>query len=398
MKQAGGVSFIHREQALGEGKSGYPVIVPGKPDDSELIYRITTDDEDDKMPPAQEHPEGLTDTEIQLLTDWVKEGAEWDEHWSFNPPQPAPLPHTTDSNWPKQTLDYFILSRLESESLEPSATASPAEWLRRASFDLTGLPPSAELLRQLEQDAPDESAFVRAVDELLESPSFGERWASLWMDLARYADSAGFEKDPHRDIWPYRDWLIRAFNSDMPFDEFTIKQLAGDLLASPKPDDIIATAFHRNTMTNTEGGTDDEEFRVAAVGDRINTTWTVWQGLTFGCVQCHDHPYDPFEHEEYFQFMAFFNSTEDCDLRNEYPVWAVPHDPARYDEALSLDRKVQQLLEETNAFGRDLAGKVGDWTPVEPEKLEPSHGKLTTGDDGQIRSLGTIPSVSQYKL
>lgn len=398
VKQAGGVSFIHRAQALGKGKSGNVVVVPGKPDESELIYRITTDDEDDRMPPVKEHPEGLGKDEIQLLTEWVKQGAKWDEHWSFEAPRKHPLPKTEKPSWAKQPVDHFILSRLEKENLTPSEPASTAEWLRRTSLDLIGLPPTTELLEELEGRESDEDALAKAVDTLLESPAFGERWASLWMDLARYADSAGFEKDPHRNIWPYRDWLIRAFNNDMPFDQFTLKQLAGDLLPSPKPDDLIATAFHRNTMTNTEGGTDDEEYRVAAVLDRINTTFTVWQGLTFGCVQCHDHPYDPFNHEEYYGFMAFFNSTEDCDLNNEYPVWSVPHDPAAREKALELDLKIKQLRSKINDAGWELAKIVDDWAWLLPEKLEPSHGKLATGDDGQIRSTGTVSSRASFKL
>ena len=167
-------------------------------------------------------------------------------------------------------------------------------------------------------------AYERVVDRLLASPHFGERWASMWLDLARYADTTGYEADPHRDIWPYRDWVIRAFNDDMPYDEFTIKQLAGDLLESPTIDDRLATAFHRNTQTNTEGGTDDEEFRIAAVIDRVNTTWQVWQATTFGCVQCHSHPYDPIRHEEYYKFMAIFDDTRDADVDEDLPRLDVP--------------------------------------------------------------------------
>ena len=398
VKQAGGVSFIDRESALGKGKSGARIVVPGKPDESELVYRITTKDEDDVMPPPEDHPEGMEKEEIEILTEWVKQGAQWDEHWAFVAPKGAPLPQTQDKGWAKQPLDRYVLARLESESLEPSLPASATEWLRRTSFDLTGLPPSDELLEKMGKGAADDKTFAGAVDELLASPAFGERWASLWMDLARYADSAGFEKDPHRNIWPYRDWLIRAFNADMPFDQFTVKQLAGDLLESPAPDDIIATAFHRNTMTNTEGGTDDEEFRVAAVTDRINTTWTVWQGMTFGCVQCHSHPYLPFEQKDYYRFMTFYNSTEDCDLGNEYPVWNLPNDPAKKGEALALDRKVAKLLEKANAPGRDLAGETQDWAALSPTKLEPSHGKLTHGKDGQVRFSGTIPTRAHYRV
>jgi hypothetical protein len=298
VKQAGEVSFVYREQALGQGESGEATVVPGNPAASEMIRRITSDDPDDRMPPIDEHPEGLTRDEIRTLTTWVKEGADWGEHWSFISPEARPLPDASNPGWAKQPLDRFILARLDAERLAPAEPASPTEWLRRATFDLTGLPPSASELRNFEaalrEPGGEERAYAEVAERLSGSPAFGERWAAVWMDLARYADTKGFEKDPHRNVWPYRDWLIRAFNTDMPFDQFTIKQLAGDLLPASSPDDLVATVFHRNTMANTEGGTDDEEFRVAAVIDRINTTWTVWQASTFGCVQCHDHPYDPF--------------------------------------------------------------------------------------------------------
>ena len=241
------------------------------------------------------------------------------------------------ADWCLDPLDYFVLARLESAGLQPSPPAERVEWLRRVSFDLVGL--AALTWRMSTQFLTDQQpgAYERVVDRLLASPHFGERWASMWLDLARYADTTGYEADPHRDIWPYRDWVIRAFNEDMPYDEFTIKQLAGDLVDEPTLDDRLATAFHRNTQTNTEGGTDDEEFRVAAVIDRVNTTWQVWQATTFGCVQCHSHPYDPIRHEEYYKFMAFFDDTRDGDVDEDLPRLDVPLD-RKDDERASGNR------------------------------------------------------------
>ena len=225
-------------------------------------------------------------------------------------------------------MDRFILAKLDAAQLEPSGEATRSEWLRRVTLDVTGLPPTdTELAEFLADQSP--TAYEKVVDRLLASPKFGERWASLWLDLARYADTVGFERDPNRAIWPYRDWLIRALNADMPYDDFTVKQLAGDLLPNASIDDVAATAFHRNTQTNTEGGSDDEEFRLAAVLDRTNTTWQVWTALTFGCAQCHSHPYDPIRNDEYYKFTAFFNTSQDADLGEDLPTVAVPRQSQR---------------------------------------------------------------------
>ncbi len=216
-------------------------------------------------------------------------------------------------------IDAFVLARLERESLQPSAEADRRTLIRRASIDLTGLPPTLDEVERFVNDAsPD--AYERLVDRLLASPAYGERWAAVWLDLARYADSAGYAHDPPRVIWRYRDWVIQALNANLPFDEFTIEQLAGDMLPEPSEDQLIATAFHRNTMTNSEGGTDDEEFRNAAVVDRVNTTMQVWMGLTMGCAQCHTHKYDPITQEEYFKVFAIFNNTADADRQDETPT------------------------------------------------------------------------------
>jgi len=274
VKQAGEVSFIYRQQALGKGESGKTIIVPGKPGESELIKRLTTSDPDDRMPPPKEHPKPLQKKDIDLLSRWITEGAQWEEHWAFVPPKNQPPKKISQPSWPRSSLDAFILARLDKENLTPSPEAPPAEWLRRASFDLTGLPPTKEELESFTANVQTngQAAYEQAVDRLLDSPHYGERWASMWMDLARYSDTKGYEKDRHRDMWPYRDWLINAFNADMPFNKFTVDQLAGDLKEKAEWQDLVATMFHRNTQTNEEGGTDDEEYRLHAMIDRVSTT------------------------------------------------------------------------------------------------------------------------------
>ena len=252
----------------------------------------------------------LSPAEVDVLTRWVQQGARYAEHWALIPPKAEPCRRWQTPSWPRNGIDFWILARLEKEGLHPSPEADPYTLLRRASLDLRGLPPTPqELERFLSDKAP--GAYERAVDRFLDDPAYGERWARMWLDLARYADSAGYGSDPLRTIWRYRDWVIDAFNRNLPYDQFTIEQIAGDLLPDPTLDQKMATAFHRNTMTNTEGGTDDEEFRVAAIKDRVDTTMQVWMGLTMGCAKCHSHKYDPLTNEEYYKFYAIFNQTAD---------------------------------------------------------------------------------------
>ncbi|RYD36832.1 MAG: DUF1549 domain-containing protein, partial [Verrucomicrobiaceae bacterium] len=231
VKEAGGISFIYREKALAAGESGAHPIVPGKPEESEMLRRIRSSDPDEVMPQPKHGPP-LPAEEIAMIEKWISQGAAWQEHWAFVPPREVAVQAVSDEKWPSEPLDRFVLQRLDREKLPPSPEASPAEWLRRVSFDLTGLPPSPEDLAAYETAVEGNPAAARGavVDRLLASPRFGERWAAVWLDLARYSDTYGFERDPHRDIWPYRDWVIRAFNADMPYDRFTIEQLAGDLL------------------------------------------------------------------------------------------------------------------------------------------------------------------------
>jgi hypothetical protein len=245
-----------------------------------------------------------------------------------------------------------------------------------------------------------QAAREAVVDRLLASPHFGERFAAMWLDLARYSDTFGFEKDPHRDIWPFRDWVVNAFNAGMPYDEFTLRQLAGDLLENPVPGDLIATAFHRNTQNNTEGGTDDEEFRMAAVIDRTNTTWTAWNGMTFGCVQCHDHPYDPIPHKEYYEFLAFFNNSEDVDLNSDFPRTKVAKDPAQQAEAVQLEQHVLAHRREINHRAREVAESLGGWTTFRAGEatVTPDTGRLVQDDAGEFRSSGTTPNQTVFHL
>jgi len=315
VKQSGGFGLVFRENALKQTESGKYAIVPGYPKQSELINRIEHASIELRMPLDAEP---LDDYQIDLLKKWIKQGAQWSEHWAYIKPERIDPP-VLESTWLVNGIDHFTLSKMQEMGLTPSPRAAKEILLRRVSLDLTGLPPTKEDL-DLFLDDPTDSAYENAIDRLLESPRYGEHWASMWMDLARFADSKGYERDPLRQIWQYRDWVIKAFNADMPFDQFTIEQLAGDLLPNPTNDQLIATGFHRNTMSNDEGGSDNEEFRVAAVIDRVNTTWEVWQSTTMACVQCHSHPYDPIKHDEFYKFSGFFNNTSDYDHPSESPT------------------------------------------------------------------------------
>ena len=273
--------------------------MPGKPDESELVRRIFAEDPDERMPPRSANS-ALSESERQILKQWVVEGATYDVHWAFVKPVRPDTPRVSDSRGLRNPIDAFVLARLDQQGLKPSPEADRATLLRRVSLDLIGLPPTPEEVEAFVSDrSPD--AYEKLVDRLLASPHYGERWARRWLDLARYADTNGYEKDRARSIWPYRDWVIRALNADMPFDQFTIEQLAGDMLPDAGVSQKIATGFHRNTMLNEEGGIDPLEFRFYAMTDRVATTGTVWLGLTLGCAQCHTHKFDPIPHREYYQ-------------------------------------------------------------------------------------------------
>lgn len=316
VKASGEFSLLFEEDAFSKTQSGKPAIVRGDHKKSELYRRLVSTDPELRMP--YEAPE-LSQEEIDILAKWIDQGAKWETHWAYIPPKENIVPPVVaDSGWAKNSIDKFIFSKLTENGLSPSPEADKNTLMRRLFLDLTGLPPTIEEAKAfMADDSPD--AYEKLVDQLLGSHHFGERWASMWLDLARYADSKGYEKDTNREIWKFRDWVIAAFNKDMPFDQFSIEQLAGDLLPDPTEEQLIATAFHRNTLANDEGGTDNEEFRVASVMERISTTYEVWQGTTMACVQCHSHPYDPFRHEEFFESMAFFNNAADNDSYFELP-------------------------------------------------------------------------------
>jgi Protein of unknown function (DUF1553)/Protein of unknown function (DUF1549)/Planctomycete cytochrome C len=317
----GGLRLDLREAAIKKLEDGKTAIVPGHLDQSELVRRITATDADERMPPASAHAP-LDKREIETLTRFVAQGANYRLHWSFEKPRRPALPRIAQTDWPQNAVDNFVLAKLDDAGLKPSAEADRYTLVRRLSLDLRGLPPSPEEVENFVEDERP-GAYERLVDRMLADPAFGERWARPWLDLARYADSAGYASDPLRTIWLYRDWVIDALNADMPYDEFTIEQIAGDLLPHPSTEQLVATAFNRNTMTNTEGGTDDEEFRVAAVKDRVDTTLDVWMGLTVGCAKCHSHKYDPITQKEYYQLFAIFNQTADNDQPSETPTLAL---------------------------------------------------------------------------
>ncbi|AFK01873.1 protein of unknown function DUF1549 [Emticicia oligotrophica DSM 17448] len=328
VKKAANLSFLFPHEALNtKGKSGKIAIIPGDAENSEFYKRLISSDIDERMP---KNEEPLKTEEIQLLKKWIDNGAKWGEHWAYQKPEKPDVPSVggffariglfkdDETRFAKNEIDHFVLDKLKKEGLTHSSEAEKGTLLRRVYLDLTGLPPTEKQLQEFLQDES-ENSYEKVVDKLLSSSAYGERWAAMWLDLARYADTKGYERDVYRNIWRYRDYVIKAFNEDKPFDQFTIEQLAGDLLPNPTDNQLVATGFHRNTMTNDEGGTVDEEFRIAAQIDRVNTTFDVWQGTTMACVQCHTHPYDPFVHEEYYKSMAFFNNTRDEDVVSETP-------------------------------------------------------------------------------
>jgi Protein of unknown function (DUF1553)/Protein of unknown function (DUF1549)/Planctomycete cytochrome C len=308
------------EGAIAELPSGGRAIVPGKADESDALERLTSVDVDTVMPPPRLGKKP-TAQDVEILRRWIAQGARYATHWAYVPPVRHLPPAVSDPSWPNGPIDHFIMARLDREGLRPSSPADRRALLRRVSLDLTGLPPLPDEVDRFASDAsPD--AYDRAVDAILARSTYGERWAAVWLDLARYGDSSGYIHDPPRTIWRWRDWLIRAMNENVPYDRFTTEMLAGDLLPGAALESAIATGFHRNTTTNTEGGANSEEYRFASVVDRVNTTMQVWMGTTFGCAQCHNHKYDPFSQKEYYRVFAIFNNT--ADANSEEPSLEVP--------------------------------------------------------------------------
>jgi hypothetical protein len=291
------------------------VIVPGSPEMSELFRRIATNDTSDMMPPANSNLKRLTPHEVDLIKKWIKQGAKFEKHWAFVPPTQSPVPDVKDKSWPQNPIDNFILAKQEQYGLSPNPEADRERLLKRVSFDLTGLPPSLEMMdRFLADKSPD--AYQKVIDTLLASPAYGERMTLHWLDVARYADSHGYQDDNYRSQWPWRDWVIHAFNENLPYDKFITWQLAGDQIPNGTKEQLLATGFNRNHKITEEGGVINEEYRVAYVTDRTNTFGKALLGVTIECAHCHDHKYDPFSQKEYYQLFAFFNQVKEPGIQS----------------------------------------------------------------------------------
>lgn len=348
-----------------DGATKGGAVVPGKPDESELIARVITKDDKDVMPPAKLGKK-LTAKEIDTLKAWIAQGGKYATHWSYVKPVRPAVPTVAIPT--RNAVDNFLFARLAAEGLKPSAEADKPTLIRRVALDLTGLPPTLE---EVDQFLKDESkdAYEKMVDRMLAKPAFGEHWARMWLDLARYADSAGYADDPLRTIWPYRDYVIKSLNANKKFDRFTLEQLAGDLLPDATDETRTATAFHRNTMTNSEGGTSDEEFRNVAIVDRINTTLAVWMGTSAACAQCHTHKYDPISQTEYFQMFAFLNNTEDADRPDESPVMKMFSDEQKKQQA-AWEVEVETLKAKLKNPPAEVLAKLPAWEKAFPRNIK----------------------------
>lgn len=408
-KRRGGLGLYERETAFVGGDSGERVIVPGDSGASAMIRRVSSNDTKERMP-AEGDP--LTRGEIDLLAAWIDQGAVWDavdsgaklQHWSFLAPEKHAPPMVWHSGQVRNPIDAFILARLEREGLSPSLEADRYTLVRRAYLELIGIPPSPEEAVAFAADKrPD--AYERLVDELLASPHYGERQARGWLDAARYADTNGYEKDRPRSIWPYRDWVIDAFKRNMPFDEFVIEQLAGDLLPNATEPQRIATGFHRNAMLNEEGGIDAAEDWYKRSVDRANTTAAVFLGLTMGCAQCHSHKYDPITQREYYQFMAFFNDATEVTL----PLTderAEAHRARIEQEAQGLEawtvwlgRSNPEILADCKTWIEEVANKASRWKIVRPDVLRSANGAtLELIEDGSVLATEDIPNDDTYEV
>ncbi len=381
-KRGGKLRLDDRAAAVKKG-----AISPGKPGASGILLRINSKDPEEVMPPPGEVKQ-LSAAQKNLLQRWLAAGAEYAPHWAFVPPKPAPPPAVRRRDAVRTPVDAFVLARLEAAGLSFQPEAERSVLARRVALDLTGLPPSPEETETFLKD-PAADAYERFVDRLLASPRYGERWARRWLDLARYADTNGYEKDRPRSMWPYRDWVIRAYNEDLPFDRFTIAQLAGDMLPGADAASRVATGFHRNTMINEEGGIDPLEFRFHALVDRVNTTGTAWLGLTLLCAQCHTHKYDPIPHQDYYRLMAFLNGADEIEM----PVPDAALAKRREEHALKI-AAAEAGLESKFPPGGDL-----EWTPMTPSKAE-AGGKAVTEilADGSVRVGGESPEKNTYTI
>ncbi len=415
-KQESHLRLDMREAAIKGGDSG-AWFVAGTSNQSEIVRRITAADTEERMPPPGPNTKPLSAAQITAITAWIDQGATWPEskaagsnHWAFQPIQrPAP-PVVRDGAWPRVAIDRFVLARLEARGIAPSAEADRYTLIKRLSYDLLGLPVDPREVDAFVADAsPD--AYDKLVSRLLDSPHFGERWGRRWLDMARYADSDGYEKDnPRFDAWRYRDWVIEAVNADLPLDRFTIDQLAGDLLPGATANERLATAFHRQTLTNTEGGVDPEQFRVEAIFDRVATTGSVWLGLTIGCAQCHSHKYDPITHEEYYKLFAFFNNGDETET--EVPL--VGESLVKWTrETAEAQQKLGELEPKLESKRAELVAKLPAWeaesksasaTPLEFHPVElvgavsSAGAELKLLSDGSYLVHGKNPDVDKLTI
>ncbi len=384
--------FDIEADAKAEHDSGVP-IVPGKPDESTLIQRIASRDPEVMMPPPDSHKD-LKPAQMEMLRRWVAEGAEWGRHWSFEPVA-RPMIDVPAGDSP---IDMLVATMLARKGLALRPGAQSHQLARRVWLDVIGIPPTIEAADAFAAH-PDEVAYEAMIDGLLANPKFGEHWARMWMDLARYADTKGYEKDLGRTMWPYRDWLVNSINADMPLDQMTLEQLAGDLLPKPTKDQLAATAFHRNTMSNDEGGTDDEEFRTVAVKDRVDTTMQVWMGLTAGCAKCHTHKYDPISQTEYYSLYSILNQTQDADRPDDSPTQEILSPAAEESRkrlaAKSAELKTQLAIADEAAAGKEAAR----WSFGTLESATSANGAtLTARDDGSISVAGASPAEDVYSV
>jgi hypothetical protein len=377
---------------------GYRAIVPGKLEESHLWQRVTAKAPAERMPPAKSGKQ-LTSRQIDLLRRWIEQGAKWQNHWAFIPPQRPELPAVKDATWPRNPVDRFVLARLEKEKLHPSAEAGRETLIRRVTLDLTGLPPTwQEVDAFLADRSPD--AYEKVVDRLLASPRYGERMVLEWLDAARYSDTNGYQTDGTRAMWPWRDWVIDALNKNMPFDQFTIEQIAGDMLPGATPSQRIATGFNRNHMLNGEGGRIAEESRVEYVVDRLETTGTVWLGLTVGCGRCHDHKYDPISQKEFYQLYAYFNNVAESGAVDRRSSTAAPTLELPTDEQT---RKIAELSRTLAGHEKELKAitdklLAGDWERrIGQEKL-PANIAAILKKDKAGRTKEEVKSLQDHYL
>ena len=369
-------------------------IVPGDPDDSEVMARILSTDQDEVMPPPQSG-KSLTKDQIELIRRWIEQGAKYEQHWAFVKPARPSVPPSQQTQWVTNPIDAFVWKRLAQEGIRPSPRADKATLLRRLHLDLIGLPPTPEQVDAFLTAADD--PYADQIDQLLQSQHFGERWARIWLDAARYADSNGYEKDTPRQMWFYRDWVINALSSDMPYDQFVIHQIAGDLLPDARQNERVATGFLRNSMINEEGGADPEQFRMEAMYDRMDAIGKSVLGLTVQCAQCHSHKYDPLTQHEYYEMFAFLNNTHDAII----PVYT-PEETKQRDKVLDEIDKIQQQLKAEMPDWRERLGvweeSVGQstqhWEVLKPTSLPYEGQKFRVLGDSSILSESYAPKTS----